>query len=172
MRCPNELNLSNALVVNPQEWPGTQYILAKGRYVFTVLHDSTNTIQPGTIGVAAFQREWAGLSASGDYMTAEVYDPMAVSSGIYLGGIDLEVSFLRSAITANEQFDVEEMARNFLRAFEGHIFSVGQLLVFEFHGHNLRLVVRGVNVVEAGQIDAKGGASGPPTGMDKVRDSA
>ncbi|CAO1636253.1 unnamed protein product [Jaminaea pallidilutea] len=161
VKCPEQLNLTNTVVVNGQEWPGTQYILVQGQYVFTVMADPTGTIQPGTIGCAAFQRQWAGLSASGHYVHAEVYDPQSVSAGIYLGGIDLEVAFIRSGMAAQEQFDVEEMTRNFLRAFEGHIFSRGQLLVFEFHGHNLKLTVRGVNVVEAGQIDPRGGASGP-----------
>lgn len=92
MKCPDHLVLSNAVVVNAQEWRGTQYILVDGRYVFTALEDSTGQVQPGTIGTALLQRQWAGLSAQGHYVQAEVYDPMAVGSMIYLAGLDLEVS--------------------------------------------------------------------------------
>lgn len=157
--CPESLIFSNAVIVNPQEWPATQYILVDGKYVFTAIADPTGQIKPGTIGTALLQRKWAGLSAQGHYVHAEVYDPLAVSPGIYLAGLDLEVSFLRSGTAATEQFDTEEMSRNFLRAFDGHIFTNGQLLVFEFHGFNLMVVVKGVNVVEAGQINQQGGAA-------------
>ncbi|CAO1638881.1 unnamed protein product [Sympodiomycopsis kandeliae] len=153
---PEQLILSNCVVVNGQDWPGTQYILVEGRYVFTVAPDPTGQIQPGSIGTALLQRQWAGLSLTGHYVRAEVYDPMAQGPGIYLGGLDIELSFLRSGTESGEQFDAEEMNRNFLRAFDSHIFTRGQLLVFEFHGHNLKAVVKGVNVVESGQIDPRG----------------
>ncbi|CAO1614917.1 unnamed protein product [Parajaminaea phylloscopi] len=166
--CPDQLVFSNAVVVNPQDWPGTQYILIDRRYVFTAMADPTGTIQRGQIGTALLQRRWANLSATGHYVSAEVYDPLAVSPGIYLGGLDLEVGFLRSGTSSPEQFDTEEMAQNFLRAFDGHMFTQGQLLVFEFHGLTLMLVVKGVNVVEAGQVNSRGGSSGAPmTNMDK-----
>lgn len=118
--------------------------------------DPTGQVQRGTIGTASLQRSWAGLSLTGDYVRAEVYDPLANGPGIYLAGLDVELQFMNASIDAGEQFDAEEMNHNFLRAFDGHIFSVGQLLVFEFHGYNLKATVRGVNVVESGQIDSRG----------------
>jgi vesicle-fusing ATPase len=35
VKCPDALVLSNCLVVNAQEWAGTQYVLVDGRFVFT-----------------------------------------------------------------------------------------------------------------------------------------
>lgn len=35
VKCPDALVLSNCLVVNAQEWGGTQYVLVDGRFVFT-----------------------------------------------------------------------------------------------------------------------------------------
>lgn len=167
--CPEQLVFSNALIVNPQDWPGTQYVLIDGQYVFTAIADPTGTIQPGQIGTANLQRRWANLSATGHYVNAEVYDPLAVGLGIYLAGLDLEVSFLRSGTSSPEQFDVEEMSKNFLRAFDGHIFTRGQILVFEFHGFTLMIVVKGVNVVEAGEINPRdgGGTTASGSSMDK-----
>lgn len=37
VKCPDALVLSNCIVVNPQEWGQTQYVLVEGRYVFTAL---------------------------------------------------------------------------------------------------------------------------------------
>lgn len=167
---PEALILSNCVVVNGQDWPGTQYILVEGKYVFTAAMDPTGQVQRGTIGTAMLQRQWAGLSLTGHYVRAEVYDPLAQGPGIYLGGLDIELSFLRSGTEAGEQFDAEEMNANFLRAFENHIFTVGQPLVFEFHGHNLKALVRGVNVVEAGQIDARGNNAPAPPGRGAPTD--
>lgn len=50
------------------------------------------------------------------------------------------------------------------QAFESHIFTVGQLLVFEFHGQNLKAVVRGVNVAELQQLDKGSSGGAPPSG--------
>lgn len=40
------------------------------------------------------------------------------------------------------------MAQNFLRAYNGVIFSVGEYLIFDFHGQNLRLHVKGLQTVD------------------------
>lgn len=47
-----------------------------------------------------------------------------------------------------EQYDPDEMARNFVKAFNGLVFGAGQLLVFDFHGQNLKGTVRGVQLVD------------------------
>lgn len=164
VKCPDQLVLSNCIVVNGQEWGNTQYIVLEGQYAFTALPDTTHTVQPGTIGTALLQRQWAGLSAQGHTVRADPYDPYSSGQAIYLAGLDIELSFLRKGADVIEQFDAEEMARNFLRAFDSHIFTTGQLLVFEFHGQNLKAVVSGVSVVEAEQVNKqKGGAPPPPS---------
>ena len=162
VKCPDQLVLSNCLVINGQEWSGTQYVLVEGKYVFTAMPDSTGQIQPGQVGTALLQRQWAGLSAQGHYVQAESFDPYSSGPGIYLAGLDVELSFLRRGIEATEQYDADEMARNFLRAFDGHIFTAGQLLVFEFHGQTLKAAVSGVSVVEADQIPQGGRKNAPP----------
>lgn len=47
-----------------------------------------------------------------------------------------------------ESFSADEMAHNFIRAYNGVIFTVGQLVIFEFHGHNLKLLVKGMQIVD------------------------
>lgn len=124
--------------------------------------DTTQSIQAGTIGTALLQRQWAGLSAQGHTVRAEVFDPYSSGQAIYLAGLDVELSFLRKGTEVDEQFDADEMARNFLRAFDSHIFTKGQLLVFEFHGQNLKAVINGVSVVEADQVRGAGKGAPPP----------
>jgi len=52
------------------------------------------------------------------------------------------------------------MGRNFIKAFNGQVFAVGQMLVFDFHGVNLKGVVRGVSLLEM----AAPGSAGPGKG--------
>jgi vesicle-fusing ATPase len=54
-----------------------------------------------------------------------------------------------------------------LQSFNGHIFSVGQLLVQEFHGEKLKLEIKGVNAVEASQLQKKGAP--PASGNTSMR---
>lgn len=160
VKSPEQLNLTNCLIVNGQEWGSAQYIIVDGMYVFTAMSDSTGQIQPGTLGAALLQRYWAGLSTQGHVVQAEQYDPFMFGNSVYLGGLDLEVAFIQKGGVEHQPFDAAEMGTNFARAFENHIFTTGQLLVFEFRGIRLKLTVRGVDVVELHEIQQqqRGGA--------------
>ena len=57
-----------------------------------------------------------------------------------------------------EAFSADDMAHLFVRAFNGTIFNVGQLAVFEFHGQNLKLQVTGLSVVDLPNAPSKGRA--------------
>lgn len=101
------------------------------------------------------QRQWIGLSLSGDYVPVQPLPPALARN--YLQSIDLEIGFLKARLEIAEQFSTDEMAHNFLKAFNGMIFAIGEILVFDFHGQNLKAVVKGLNTVEIN--------SGGPTGM-------
>lgn len=79
------------------------------------------------------------------------------SSPSYLQAVDIEVGFLRRGHEIAEQFSADEMARNFIHAFGGIVLSVGQILLFEFHGQNLKGVVKGLHVIDL--PDSQGVAS-------------
>ncbi|PWN41506.1 AAA-domain-containing protein [Ceraceosorus guamensis] len=162
VKCPEPLILSNCLAVNAQEWGSTQYVIVDGRFVFTAAADKTGQVQSGTLGTALLQRQWAGLSAQGHVVRAEPYDPYSQGPAVYLASLDVEVGFLRKGTEIAEVFDADEMQRNWVRAFEHHIFSIGQLLVFEFHGQNLKATVTGVEVVETQPKRQGAGAPPPP----------
>lgn len=148
VKAPQSLNTTNCVVLNPQEWGHTRYVIVSGRFAFTALPDNTNTIAPGTIGTALLQRQWARLSAEGHDVVAEAFEPMALGKGVYLGSIDIELDFLSRSQYSHSMFDADEMQAIFLRVFDQHILSIDQVLVFEFHGQNLKATVRGVHSVD------------------------
>ena len=87
-----------------------------------------------------------GLSLSGDEISIQ---PLPVQmSRAYLQSLDLEVGFLKKNAEIAEQFSTDEMAKNFLKAFTGLIFAPGEIVVFDFHGQNLKGVIKGLSVVE------------------------
>ena len=59
-----------------------------------------------------------------------------------------------------EAFSADEMAQNFLRSHNGVVFSVGQLLIFDFHGQMLKLQVVGLQTVELMNAPPSQGQSG------------
>ncbi|CDR87939.1 probable SEC18-vesicular-fusion protein, functional homolog of NSF [Sporisorium scitamineum] len=170
VKCPDQLVLSNCLIINGHEWGSTHYVLVDGMYVFTAQADTTGTIQPGTLGTALLQRKWAGLSIPGHVVQAESYDPFAFGNSVYLGSIDLEVAYFRKGEVASQAYDTGEMAKLFARAFENHIFTTGQTLVFEFKGMNLVVTVTGVEVVELHEIQQRG-SNAPSGGHDASHQS-
>jgi vesicle-fusing ATPase len=124
-------------------------------------HDNTGKLLPGTIGASALQRQWIGLSAVGDETTVDpLPTPPHPSAPPYLESIDIEVGFLRRGAQATEAFSADEMSRNFLKAFSGIVFAPGQLLVFEFHGQNLKALVKGVGILELADEQRRGGQQG------------
>lgn len=148
VKSPPTLNTTNCVVLNPQEWGSTRYVLVSGRYAFTAIPDNTNTIAPGTIGTALLQRQWARLSAEGHDVVAEAFDPAVLGQGVYLGSVDVELDFLSRSQVPLAPFSADEMQGVFLRVFEGHVLSTDQVLVFEFQGQNLRATVRGTYSVD------------------------
>jgi vesicle-fusing ATPase len=72
----------------------------------------------------------------------------------------LEVGFWQRNLDIAEQFSADNMAATFIRGFGGLVFTVGQILVFEYHGQNLRCVVKSVGVLELAAEQRRGGVPG------------
>ncbi|KAJ3531815.1 hypothetical protein NM688_g7518 [Phlebia brevispora] len=148
---PNEqLAMTNCLIVHPSDFGQGQHVMVKQQFPVTVRHDTTGKIAPGSVGAALLQRQWIGLSTAGDEVTVEPL-PFIPS---YLESIDIEAAFMKRGNEIAESFSSDDMAHNFLRAYNGVMFTVGQFLIFEFHGHNLRLTVKGLHIVDP--LDPKG----------------
>lgn len=172
------LALTNCLIVHPSDFQQGQHVLVKGGFALTVRyvqlavdarqalrythrHDNTGKLQPGTIGASAMQRQWIGLSVSGDEVTVEPMPaPPHPSAPSFLQSIDLEVGFLRRGHEIAEVFSADEMGRNFVKAFNGIVMSQDEVLVFEFHGQNLKATVKSVAVLELADEQRRGAPQG------------
>jgi len=112
---------------------------------------------------------WIGLSAQGDSVTVEPLDLEASGNDIYLGSLDVEAGFWNPKQDVPEQFSADEMSQSFLKAFNGQVFSQGQILVFDFHGITLKATVTGLQVVELAALQSKrSGNAGPAPGAGRV----
>ena len=49
-----------------------------------------------------------------------------------------------------EQFSVEEMANVFTRGLKDTLFAIGEIVVFDFHGQQLKAVVKALSIVDVG----------------------
>ncbi|KZV94230.1 AAA-domain-containing protein [Exidia glandulosa HHB12029] len=121
----------------------------------TTRHDTTRQIQPGSVGVSAFHRQWLQLS-QGDNVQVEPLDMRSIGNEIYLSSLDVDLGFWNKRLDIAEQFSADDIAATFIRLFSGHIFSPGQVVVFEYHGTNMRGDIRGVNVVELASMQRGG----------------
>jgi vesicle-fusing ATPase len=74
---------------------------------------------------------------------------------------------LQRNLDAGVDFSADDMGATFVRGFGGVVFTIGQILVFEYHGHNLRCGVKSVGLLElAAEQRRGGGAPGSTALMD------
>ncbi|CDS07210.1 hypothetical protein LRAMOSA09733 [Lichtheimia ramosa] len=138
--------LSNVVAIAPgQIDPREHYLLVNDQYIFTARQD--HTMQRGALGTSAMQRRWAQFSLN-EQVSVKPYDPFATGVDIYLAMLKVEVGFLRKSTQITDDFDTEKMSEAFSNNFHNQIFSVGQLLVFEFQGVNLSCKIADMEVVE------------------------
>ena len=90
-----------------------------------------------------------GLSLSGDEVSVKPLPPQFARA--YLETLDLEVGFNRRGHEIAEQFSADDIAKHLLKIFDNVIFAVAEVLVFEYHGQNLKAMVTGLSVVELPQ---------------------
>jgi len=48
------------------------------------------------------------------------------------------------------------MTQDFIKAFSGVVFAIDEAVVFEFHGHNLKALVKGLSLAELSEKQWKG----------------
>ncbi|KAJ7228263.1 vesicular-fusion protein SEC18 [Mycena pura] len=156
----NPLALTNRLVVNPSDFQQGQHVFCKAEFPVTVIHDNTGKIKPGSIGANLTHRQWIGLAVQGDSISVE---PCPQPN--YLQSLDVEMGFLRK-IEAKEAYSADDLARNFLKAFNGLVMAIGQPLLFDYHGQNIKVLVKGLSVLELAEQQRGGGRVRADRGPD------
>lgn len=86
--------------------------------------------------------------------------PPHPSAPAFLETLALEVGFWQRNIDIPEQFSADDLAVTFIRGFGNVIFTAGQVSVFDYHGHNLKCVVKSVSVLELAAEQRRGGVPG------------
>lgn len=163
---PNEsLALRNCLVFHPSEFPQGSHVLVKGRYPATVCHDTSGTVQPGTVAAPASIRQWMELSLSGDSVYVEpLPTPPHPRAPLFLQSVDIYASFWKRGFVNGAPYDVDEMVQKVLAAYSGLILSPGSILTMDFKGDKLKLVVSSMSLVELPDSNF-GGNSGVEMGV-------
>ncbi|KAJ2631271.1 transport between ER and Golgi ATPase protein [Coemansia sp. RSA 1290] len=153
-KCPDQrLVYTNRLVVNDRDFSkDTRFVRINDRFMFSIYPSSA--CLPGELGPAGLQRQWAQLSINQE-VTVEALDES--QAGIYLGTMDVELSFLTPSKETALRVDADEVAAG-LNSLEGLIVSIGQPLVLDFHGNALKAVVAGLAGVP---LDVLRGADAP-----------
>lgn len=70
----------------------------------------------------------------------------------FITSVTLEADFMQKKTVSQEQFDSDEMAKEFLYAFPNQVFTVGQQLGFSFKEKILVLVVKDIEVVNINTV--------------------
>jgi vesicle-fusing ATPase len=147
------LALTNRLVVNPADFPqDVECVILRGKYILSIIRDNTGTLPPRHLGPSKIQRQWMGLSAVGETVDCEPYNP---GSGDFASDVELEVGFLVKRKETADLFDAEDMSTAFINAFPNMPLTPLQTLVFDYRGHQLKVLVRNVST-----LDGQDGATG------------
>ncbi|CAB4477536.1 uncharacterized protein OCT59_013110 [Rhizophagus irregularis] len=137
--------LTNYVFVCPRDFhPSVRYVIVNDQFVFSIKSEENQPTRQ--LGMANIHRRWAYLSLNQEVSVAP-YDLSFESQYHYLGDIELEVGYLQKIQDYNEQFNTDEMSNIFCQSFSDQIFSIGQQLVFDFHGINLAVTIRQINHV-------------------------
>jgi len=90
------------------------------------------------------QRQWIGLSLSGDAVIIDVFP----QEPPYLQSIDVQVGFVRKGVENPVPYSADEMSSNFIKTFSGVVFAPGEMLTFDFKGEKLKMTVSSMSLVE------------------------
>ncbi|CAG8616139.1 9277_t:CDS:10 [Funneliformis mosseae] len=151
-RCSSEtLALTNYLFVCPRDFsPNVRYVIVDDQFVFSIKPDENQSSRQ--LGTTMMHRRWASFSLNQEVSVAP-YEPIYEGPYHYLGIIELEVGFYRKIQDSKEHFDTDEMSKIFCQSFENQVFSNGQLLIFDFHGVNLTIVIKNIlHVIDSSEI--------------------
>ncbi|KAJ3643562.1 hypothetical protein Zmor_026264 [Zophobas morio] len=161
-KCPSdELSLTNCAVVNDGDFSqATEHVeVVTGgnqKYIFSIKKDSR--VQRHEVGFSLPQRKWAILSIN------QEIEVNPYKEEDYITSIVLEADYMQKKITSQEQYDTDEMAKEFLYSFPNQMFTVEQQLAFAFKDKKLLILsVKDVEVVNINSFK-QGGEAKPRKG--------
>ncbi|CAO3634178.1 unnamed protein product [Cunninghamella blakesleeana] len=138
--CPSDdLALSNLVYVAPGQLnQSCHFIKVDYQFVFTVR---------GELVTNNLQRKWAQFSLEKRVNVVE-YEPTSEGLDVYLTVLRVEIDYRKKSAASTQEWDTEELAQVFNLSFSNQIFTVGQLLVFDFQGIQFLCTVVGLEVAD------------------------
>ncbi|THZ27758.1 AAA-domain-containing protein [Aureobasidium pullulans] len=139
----------NICAVSPQDFQPNPdgsdlYLLINGFFVISAR--IKQGFPGGHISMSDPQRTWMQIALT-DEIDVQPYDAFAQGASSYLGNMDVEVGFAGKKST-EAPYDQDELAAAFIHNFRNQIFSPGQLLLMDYKGIPLRMIVKTVELVD------------------------
>lgn len=129
---------------------GDVYVLLKGpqmRGECVVTARPTPGFPRGCISLSDPQRQWCGIGLM-DSFFGERYDPFSQGQKVYLGTMDLEISFASPRKTPDAPYDQDELADIVVKQYGNQIFSPGQRFLMDLQGVPLSFAVKTVQLID------------------------
>lgn len=148
----------------PRDPGGDVYVLLRGPFgEYVVTARPLQGFPNGKISLAEHQRSWCGIAMQ-DQFTGEAYDPFSKGKRVYLGTLDVEISFARNKIT-DVPYDQDKLAEEMTQLFQNQMFSPGQRFLMDAQSIPLAFTVKTVQLVDLSM--EKGGISDAPSTSDR-----
>ncbi|XP_005099950.1 vesicle-fusing ATPase isoform X2 [Aplysia californica] len=162
VKCPaEELSLTNAVIVNEQDFQGINHIYVNpsphASFLFTVLGNPR--IASGQMGFNAQHRKWAGIMLNAELAVRRAtLNPRKDC----VGSIVLEMDFWSKKAQQGLTLDSDKLAAEFSMSFGNRAFTVGEPLVFQFDKKLYSLNVKSIEVIDMTLVNAQGQLTGKP----------
>lgn len=144
----NSIALSNRVEVNAQDFAGFDNgspMILDGNYVYAI--EKTNTLRPGTIGLAGHARSW-GKWSMGQSVQVESFNIFQTAKQTYLGSVEILIDFRVRAKANSDPINHTELVEVFIKTFENQILQPTQSMVFEYKGVIYSLLINSLQVFD------------------------
>lgn len=127
----------------------------------------TQGFPDGAISLSDPQRQWCGIGLT-DSFVGEQYDPFSRGNNVYLGTVDLEISFASPRRVTDAPYDQDELADLVSKQYQNQIFAPGQRFLMDHRGIPLSFMVKTIQLVDL-TMEKGANSDAPTTTMPNAR---
>ncbi|XP_023322671.1 vesicle-fusing ATPase 1 [Eurytemora carolleeae] len=141
-KCPELHSKCNRAVANPSDFnpkdvPHVEVRVGSGEsFIFSLISDPS--IPNGELGFSMPQRKWAQLSINQDILVSPYWFDKNTA---YISQLTVEIDYFTKKNNANDEYNSDEMAGEFLNQFGNLALTQGQQMVFGFSDKKLLVAV-------------------------------
>lgn len=149
----NILSHEKRCAVSPQDFgEGNSHVLIRNQEggEFVVAARGIPGFAPGYIALNEKQRQWARIAQLDTFMGMP-YDPFRAGKNVYLGAVEVSVSFASPSKKTEYVYSDDELIPVFLGTFRDQILQPGQFILMDHRGTPLLVTVNGVTLTNLGQ---------------------